>query len=877
MQVRLEARPRVRILALGLMLAAPLFVECGGDDGGSPAKTTSPYDDDSERLAHCEFEPAPVREAGGVAKPAPLKAGYATGRLELPIGAPMGGYGARSTTFGGKGASIAVDARAPRFATRFIPSVGTHDVPRIDAIALESDGEKLVILRVDAVLVTETVLFAIEQALAPDGSMRGRVIVTASHSHSSWSNWLPSLSLVPGIDTPRKELFERAVTAHADVARAALAAMEPARIGFKVDPHADPDDAISHDRRPLNDDIVGPDGNTAGKDKDHTVWALRIDRANGTPLAAMFAFPIHGTRGSEENPLASSDVPGGIQRALSESLGYPVLHVQGAAGDVSPGGPTCRNACPDGKRCLDAPNIEVVGALAAQMFGKLVSSIETRDSLALEVVTRTFYVGRAGVVTRPDGRKLYYPPPGDYEPDGVVLDDSGAAATPLDEFNAPSGAALCGESGGALVPIPGTFAIPAYKSCNDVAKLAPAVSGLYQLQTTETPICDTARATASAVRFDTGDESPLLLLTVPGEPTAPYAAYLRGRSPAGPEHTLVLGYAQDHIGYVLTAEDWLAGGYEPSINVWGPLEGEMALDGILDAAELAWTPKREDPEKGTSRFNKFPFPVFPAVTPVVTSDHGSVPSSVPPTLFLPDTQTSLASAQPESTVPRVTGAARFVWLGGDPAVDFPHVVVERESSPGKFEPLLDARGGAASAASGAVFVSYTPDPISDPAPGHHYYVATWQPVPPDAFSFEAPGRPFSLPLGHYRLSVTGRAHTASGDVDYAVVSQPFEVVAAPLGAATAKRSGSSLEISAMLADAPGLRALRAGPSDKGVPLPGPWKVTLKLGGGTSKKVDVEPTAEGKGSVKLTSAEISNAQSADVRDAAGNGGEVPVTN
>lgn len=871
-------------LAAGL-LAAPAFVDCGSDDepsrasppdAGTDADAASPYDDDTGRLAHCDFEPAPEKSSAPAPAPGPLQAGVASAYLELPIGVPMGGYGARSTTFGGAGADMKVDDRAARFATRFIPSVGAHDTPRIDAVALEAGGEKLVLLRTDAILITETALFGIENAIASDGSMRGRVIVTASHTHASWSNWLPSFSLVPGIDTPKKELFDRAVAAHADVAKSALAKLEPARIGFAVDMNADPDSTLSHDRRGENDTIVGPDGNTAGKDKDHAVWAMRLDRADGSPLAGVLAFPLHGTRGTEENQLASSDAPGGIQRALSQALGYPVFHVQGAAGDVSPGGPAGRVACPDGKRCLDAPNLEIVGALAAETFGPMISGITTHDALALEVVTRTFYVGRAGVVTRPDGRELFYPPPGDYLPDRVVFDDDGVLATPLDEFNAAHGAALCGEAGAGIVAIPGTSGLPAYGSCNDVEKLAPTVAGLYEIPPFQTPICDTARTTASAVRFDVGDGEPLLLLTIPGEPTAPFAAYLRGRSPAGADRTLIVGYGQDYIGYVLTAEDWLAGGYEPSLNVWGPLEGEIILDGIVGAAQIAWSPEREDPESGTSRFTAFPFPPSTPVTPVVTSDHGTVPSTLPSALFLPDTTALPATAQPAPTIPRAAGIARFVWLGGDPAVDYPRVVVEREIAPGSFAPLVDALGNPATSAEGAVFLTYTPDPIADENPSHHYYAASWQAVPPDAFALGEPERPYALPLGNYRLSVTGRARAASGTVDYTVASQPFQVVAAPLASATAQRSVTSILLGALLGDAPGLRALRAGPSDQAVPLIGPWNVTVTFADTTTATATVTPNPDGTGSLSLTATEVTQATSVELRDPAGNGGSIAVT-
>ncbi|MBT9556971.1 MAG: hypothetical protein IV100_13125 [Myxococcales bacterium] len=838
--------------------------------------TEPPPEPDGPTFPHCEMVPSPTRATRPAPTPAPLSAGVARRVLDLPIGTPMGGYGARSTTFGGKGNSIVLDSRVARFATRFIPSAGAHDSPHVDALALEVDGERLVFLQTDAVFINENALFAVEQAIAPDGSMRGHVVIMASHSHSSPSNWLPSLTLMPGIDRPDRTLFQRAVASHAEAALAALAALEPARIGFASNPSADMTGAISHDRRTENNPLLGPDGNTAGKDKDHVVWTLRVDRSDGTPMAALLSFPIHGTIGSEVSPLFTSDVPGGIERALSSALGFPVFHIQGAGGDVSPTYIQGRTACPNAARCLDIPNIEVVGDLATAAFAPLIESVVTEPAVAIEVVTRTFFVGHAAVVTRPGGVTLAYREPDDYTPDGDIFAADGSLESPLDEFNAASGAVFCGDmEKKAIVGIPGASGMGAYSSCEDVYMLAPLVGGLYDVSPPETPICDTVRTTASAIRFDTALGGSTLLLTVPGEPMAPFAAYLRGQSPAGPERSLLVGYAQDHVGYVMTAEDWLAGGYEPSINVWGPLEGEMALGGVLKAAALAWTPEREDPERGTSRFEAFPFPDIAPVAPVVTADHGTVPVALPSGLFLPDTMAIPSGAQPAATLPRAVGAARFVWLGGDPAVDFPRVEVERELAPGQFVPLMGSRGESASSEDGAVVLTYTPDPIDAAAPTQHYYAATWQTVPPEPFAATVPGRPFSLPSGRYRFAVVGRAWTDGGAVPYTIVSQPFAVTPAPLVGASAKRTDSAVVIDARLGNAPGLRALGLGSSDSSIALPGPWTVTLDFGEGGTKTLAVTPSKPGVGEVTLTSAELATVISVLVMDPAGNGGDLTV--
>jgi neutral ceramidase len=796
-------------------------------------------------------------------------AGLGSAVLGMPIGAPLGGYGERLIPLGG---SSPADARPRRFTKSFVPSVGMHDAPRADALALDAGGERLVIVRADLPLLTENSLFDLEAAVAPDGSMRGRILLAASHSHAAWAGWQPSLVLMPGIDRPRKDLADRIVGAMATAVKDALAAMKPAKIGVGVDTAFDPGDTVTRDRRGENNDVLGPDGNTAGKNKDPIVWALRVDHDDGTPMAALVNLAIHGTLGEGSNPLVSTDVPGAIARSLTAELGYPVLHLQGAAGDITPEELQSRKACPGATRCLDMPGMEVVGARAAALVSPLVKGIETGGSAALEIVTRTFYEGRDAPVLRPDGRELRYAP-ADVEPDGVIFDEAGKIMSPIDEFTAPAGAGLCGDpEAGSLAALNGAAGV--YSSCLDVERGAGLIFGLFEVPTTTpTPLCDTVRTTASAIRIAGTPSGDWLIATIPGEPTAPFTAYLRARSPAGPDRTLVIGYAGDHAGYILTAEDWLAGGYEPSTNIWGPLEGEVILDGILEAAQIAWTPEIEDPEAGSSRFVEWSFPDTEPVATLVTSDHGT--AAINSTVWWPDTA-EMASPVPSAAVARAVGAARFGWFGGDPAVDMPDVRIEREVTPGVFEPLLDARGRQASSQGGSVVLTYTPDPLEAMAPAHHIFAAVWQPVPPDPFSHQDPQRPFSLPLGRYRFHVLGAALSASGPATYELVSEPFDVTPAPLDpASTAIKGATSLEIQAALGAAPGLRALQDGPSDTEIPLLGPWSVEITFADSTKKSFMVDPSPEGGGTVALTAAEAASAVTVDVRDPSGNGGSIGV--
>jgi neutral ceramidase len=836
--------------------------DAGVEDAGADAPPLDP--------PSCQFETPPKHPTGGVIPSAPIRVGLGSAVLPMPIGAPLGGYGDRCIPLGN---SHAADARPLRYAKAFVPSIGVADAPQAEAIAIEAGQDRVVIVRIDSVLLNENNLFALEQAIAPDGSMRGRVIASASHSHSAWAGWQASKILMPGIDLPRKELADRMVSAMAQAAKQALASLAPARIGFAVNPDFDPMDTVTHDRRQENDDVLGPDGNTAGKGKDPIVWAMRVDDMNGNPVAAVVDLPIHGIVGDENNPLLTADAPGAIERALSASLGFPVLHLQGAAGDINPSVDAGRVACPDVTRCLDLPRLEVIGARAAALVAPLVQGITTSGEAAMEVVTHTFPVRRSQPVKRPDGMELVYAP---FDPtrqaDGILLTDAGWCASPIDEFNTVAGAGLCGNpQGGTLDHIPGAQGIGPYTSCLDLVHGRDIVFGLFDVvDKTPLPLCDSIRATAAAVRLSGLASGDWLLVTAPGEPVAPFAAYLRNRSPAGKDHTLLVGYSDDHAGYLLTAEDWLAGGYEPSINIWGPLEGEMIIDGILGAAKVAWTQEREDPEVGSSRFLDWTFPDVPMVAQLTTTDHGQ-PAAVTPDSWWPDTSAPVTLG---GVVPRVTGAARFVWHGGDPAVDLPEVIVEQQAPSGAFTPLLDARGQPASSRRGAAVIAYVPEPLAAAAPTSHQYTVTWQPVPPDPYTLSAPSAPYALPLGTYRFHVTGNALTASGTVPYDLTSPPFTVVAAPLDpSSTAAVSGSSIAVQALLGSAPGLRALRDSASDSGVPLPGPWTVTVSFSGLPQQVVTVTPDAMGNGTVPLTAAQAAQAASVDVRDAAGNGGVI----
>ena len=76
---------------------------------------------------------------------------------------------------------------------------------------------------------------------------------------------------------------------------------------------------------------------------------------------------------------------------------------------------------------------------------------------------------------------------------------------------------------------------------------------------------------------------PYLLLTLPGEPFAEYGFRLE-RAIADRAVPIVVGYANDHIGYICTDRAHGEGGYEPNNSRSGP-GAEKAL--VAESLRLA--------------------------------------------------------------------------------------------------------------------------------------------------------------------------------------------------------------------------------------------------------------------------------------------------
>ncbi|MDF1562201.1 MAG: hypothetical protein P1V51_04110 [Deltaproteobacteria bacterium] len=625
-----------------------------------------------------------------VLEPGPLQAAAVVRVLDLPVGQPTSGY-MQSEALGGQ---HPLDDPGSAFAEAFPATRGLQSAPTARVVLLDNGHTHLAIVRLDMIYInwelTERVQRLAREQLGLD--LEGKLLLNATHTHAAGCR-LSQQSLEAPLVNTRPE-GERHAWAHGGDTYSEEAMRRVA--GNIVDALGAARDALqpaaighafgenltaARDRRCENDFLYG-----AG-DHDTRVSVIRIDAADsGDPIAVLFQHPMHGTIYGAESRNLSVDAPGHAEYAVEEGFDRPVVavYLQGAAGDVSPAG--------DVRGHSDSQAMARVGWDLARTVLELHPTIETRTEIVLDSLERRV---------------------------ATTYDDLGYVG---DEFLYDGGMlcntiyGYCGQEEGILK--------------DDVWCVAPAIEGKGKYATW-----------MAAARI--GD---LHLITLPGEPlTEVGRRMLANAAEEGATDTLLLGYAMDHDGYILTEDDWLAGGYETTITLWGWRHGDYLLAQGRDLLHEL-------------RFGEA-LDLRPVTPPVFR------PVDDPPYAPTASTLAPAVAVDVPATLGRMT-EVRFAFHGGDPALGHPEVLLERQAG-GGFEPVLT--GGwrkVSSLTAGSIPLIYTPTPTPKEAPDaasrEHLWEAVWASGP-------------ALPAGDYRLRVLGRHQLGGGAEPYELISQTMTV------------------------------------------------------------------------------------------------------
>ncbi len=707
-------------------------------------------------------------------------AGVGVQELDIPVGVPQSGYAARykkipllSLILGG-GSIRLPDARISPYADCLFPTIGLYTHPNAKCLSIESrkagSSQRLILCRVELAFVTDLlrrrVLEIVHKRSGLD--LQRNLLLAASHTHAAGSRFwrLPYFSDFAS-DTFHPEVFERIAWSIAKAVIESLETMDRARIGLGILKPFDPQDELFRDRRLINNsfDLVDAtvpwrvgesgclvsDGLPDGSLKDDQLTILRIDRYDGSPYALVFHFPVHSTTFGPENLFMSSDTSGAIEHQVELSFATPVvaMHLQGASGDIEP------SAVKGHPPIL----VEAQGRWAAPKIMDLYSRIITTDDLqGISCFSK-------------DLRQDY---------DLLGYDH---ASEPYAAFDARWGAAQCG----VVFPTEPFYCLSRPKAHLPPSRLSSIVGGVISaFLCDELHICsdDWARETieplnplgppyeqppevfhiqhaAALLRglprvfhdplrgLTKADIVDLVLLGYPGEPTTPFSWHSKGLLledvrkaglATGPEEILVCGYMQDYFGYLLTPEDWITGGYEISINLWGPLWGDYMCRHTTELARSIMS--GTEPKEATS----------PLYEPVTVDGIHPRRSDPPITMNEP------------SDVHRFQTAV-FTWRGGYPGVDTPRISVEKQITEQGFEQVLLPNGLPYDDAGPEIVLLYGDNQV---------WSAYWE-------------IPWDFPVGTYRFVVQG-TYYAGGPArneppffpgaPYRLASKPFTVAAA---------------------------------------------------------------------------------------------------
>src|SRR5215472_8284754 len=217
------------------------------------------------------------------------------------------------------------------FESRKTPSTGTIDPLYARVLVLEAGGKRLALITLD-----------LGRAFGPGSMQRLResaarssniscLLAAASHTHSA-----PVIRDEYSGEPPE---WERA--ALDKIGRAideAARNLEDARIGTGTGSvyvahnrlRENPDGTITWFERNLTKVPTSP--------VDPTVSVLRVDRANGSPMAVLVNYSCHPVVFGSDNLKYSADFPAAMSRVVESEFGGKVLSffLQGAPGDINP-------------------------------------------------------------------------------------------------------------------------------------------------------------------------------------------------------------------------------------------------------------------------------------------------------------------------------------------------------------------------------------------------------------------------------------------------------------------------------------------------------------------------------------------------------------
>ncbi|MCO5168338.1 MAG: neutral/alkaline non-lysosomal ceramidase N-terminal domain-containing protein [Planctomycetes bacterium] len=253
------------------------------------------------------------------------QAGAASVDITPAAGVPLAGYG------GGVRRRSFPDLNPLNDYTFLNPATGTRDPLYAKAVIISNGSTSVAILTLDAIATDAAVVEAVHRKAAAQGVNvpLEHLMVAASHTHSGPGCMSKRLFWqLTAADMYVDRVFQQATDKIAEALVRAHRAMAPAVVGFGREQVTN----ATRNRRHRDSPDLQPDS------IDPELLVLRVDRTDGTPVATVWNFAIHGTH-MGMNMEFSADIMGSASnKAEAAGAGGVILFLNGCEGDIAPTG-----------------------------------------------------------------------------------------------------------------------------------------------------------------------------------------------------------------------------------------------------------------------------------------------------------------------------------------------------------------------------------------------------------------------------------------------------------------------------------------------------------------------------------------------------------
>jgi len=422
-----------------------------------------------------------------------LSAGLARADITPPVGI-------RSTGFAARGPLTA--HHDPLYATAIVFAAGEHRAAIVSCDLLGLDAETVGAVRAE-----------VSRRTGIDGAW---VTVACTHTHYGPDPYRDKAS--PDVQAYRANLIHVLAGAVQEAAERPV----PVRLGV-----AWGESSIGINRRERLDDGRIVLGNNPSGPIDRTVGVLRIDDAQGAPLACVVNFQTHPVCQGSTISHISADYVGRARDVVESLTGATFVFLQGACGNINP--------------IRMEPTYEVAHTLGTRLgceTARIWETIAPQPGAGLAVESRPIRLPRIRYGSREQAEALVR----SLEESLAALQNSGG-------------------SDGQIWWIE--------------RRLERAREALASWTTGVLPTPVESEVQAWRI-------GPLALSTAPGEIFCQLGQQVKRRSPVG--HTFFVGYADDSIGYVPVPEAYAEGGYEVThASQVDPEAADILVEGCLAA------------------------------------------------------------------------------------------------------------------------------------------------------------------------------------------------------------------------------------------------------------------------------------------------------